>query len=46
MMRQRLIHISLVTLCALLLAGCGGLPFVGGLTPEHAARHGVVRPDG
>ena len=46
MLCQRRIHAPLVALCALLLAGCGGLPLVGGLTPEHAARHGVVKPDG
>jgi hypothetical protein len=46
MLRQRLIHTTLVALGVLLLAGCGGLPFVGGLTPEQVAQQGVVRPDG
>jgi hypothetical protein len=45
MLRQRLIRTSLFALCAVLLAGCGGLPLVG-LTPEQAARQGVVKPDG
>ncbi len=46
MLRQRLIYIPLFMLGAVLLAGCGGLPFVGSRTPEQAARQGVVKPDG